>query len=97
MEDNYWIIRGEPTDFECPPSGRLIHAIYPNGDELRIEFKSDNSESTLVENTTRVPTANIYFDKNSTTVGRCFSITGGGHIQCTIGLDIPEFPGVHPG
>ena len=38
LEDNYWIEKGMPIDFECPPSGKLIHAKYSNGDELRIEF-----------------------------------------------------------
>lgn len=38
LEDNYWIEKGTPTDFECPPSGKLIHAMYENGDEIRIEF-----------------------------------------------------------
>lgn len=38
LEDNYWIERGTPADFECPPSGKLIHAKYSNGDEVRIEF-----------------------------------------------------------
>lgn len=38
MENNDWILRGYPDDFECPPSGRLIHARYWNDDELRIEF-----------------------------------------------------------
>jgi hypothetical protein len=38
LEDNFWILKGEPIDFECPPSGKLIHAKYSNGDELRVEF-----------------------------------------------------------
>ncbi len=38
MEDNFWIDKGTPTSFECPPSGKLIHAKYSNGDEIRIEF-----------------------------------------------------------
>jgi hypothetical protein len=38
IEDNFWIAKGLPVDFECPPSGRLIHGKYSNGDEVRIEF-----------------------------------------------------------
>lgn len=38
LEENFWTLKGKPTDFECPPSGRLIQATYPNGDEVRIEF-----------------------------------------------------------
>jgi hypothetical protein len=38
LENNDWIVRGEPIDFECPPSGKLIRARYANGDDLRIEF-----------------------------------------------------------
>jgi hypothetical protein len=38
LRDNDWLLQGIPTDFECPPSGRLIHAKYENGDELRVEF-----------------------------------------------------------
>lgn len=38
MKANFWLAHGAPTDLECPPSGRLLHATYDNGDELRIEF-----------------------------------------------------------
>lgn len=38
IEDNFWLTRGEMTDLECPPSGRVLHAKYENSDELRIEF-----------------------------------------------------------
>src|SRR3989442_14566184 len=38
LEDNFWVTSGSPTDFECPPSGRIIHAKYANGDEIRVEF-----------------------------------------------------------
>lgn len=37
LEDNDWIIQGDPVDFESPPSGGR-RARYANGDELRIEF-----------------------------------------------------------
>lgn len=38
LKNNDWIVHGEPTDFESPPSGRRIHAKYANGDELTVEF-----------------------------------------------------------
>ena len=54
IEDNYWIDKGNPTDFECPPSGKLIHAKYSNGDEIRIEFFE---LSSLKEAQKRFPSA----------------------------------------
>ena len=45
LEDNFWIIKGTLSDFECPPSGKLIHARYANGDELRIEYFELNAKS----------------------------------------------------
>lgn len=44
MEDNGWVEKGEPKEFECPPSGKLIHAKYANGDEIKVEFKELESE-----------------------------------------------------
>lgn len=38
MEENYWLVHGNQEDLDCPPSGRLVHARYPNGDEIKIEF-----------------------------------------------------------
>lgn len=38
LEDNDWIVQGNPTDFESPPSGKRIYGRYDNGDELKIEF-----------------------------------------------------------
>ncbi len=38
IEENFWLARGDPEDLECPPSGRLLHVRYPNGDDLRVEF-----------------------------------------------------------
>lgn len=39
LQDNSWVLRGKPTDFECPPNGRLIEAKYKNSDYLRVEFR----------------------------------------------------------
>jgi hypothetical protein len=38
LEDNDWVAKGTLSDFECPPSGRLINARYANGDAVRIEY-----------------------------------------------------------
>jgi hypothetical protein len=66
MEENYWMLNGEPDDFECPPSGRLIHAHYANGDELRIEFREIHSEQEASER---------YNKKDWTRSGITFPIT----------------------
>jgi len=58
IENNFWVARGEPDDFECPPSGRLIHAKYSNGDTLRVEFFEAVSGDELIR---RFPT----FDRNN--------------------------------
>lgn len=49
LEDNFWFGRGEPQDFECPPSGRLIQAKYLNGDELRIEYFDLPSAGAIIK------------------------------------------------
>jgi hypothetical protein len=38
LDDNDWIVWGEPSNFDCPPSGKRIYAKYDNGDELTVEF-----------------------------------------------------------
>jgi hypothetical protein len=39
VRDNDWLTEGRiETDIDCPPSGKLIAARYPNGDFVRIEF-----------------------------------------------------------
>jgi hypothetical protein len=39
VQNNDFIVRGDPADFECPPSGRLLRIRYPDGDYMRIEFR----------------------------------------------------------
>lgn len=39
MFENVFFDIGDVSDFECPPSGRLIDARYADGDRLRIEFR----------------------------------------------------------
>ena len=43
IQDNDFILRGSPSDFECPPSGRILRARYENGDYMRIEFRQANT------------------------------------------------------
>lgn len=43
LENNFWIGKGNFSDFECPPSGKLIHAEYPGGDMLRVEYSELSS------------------------------------------------------
>lgn len=38
LDDNFWIAKGNLSDFECPPSGKLLRAEYPNGDMVRIQY-----------------------------------------------------------
>jgi hypothetical protein len=47
MEENFWLVHGNQEDLDCPPSGRLVHAKYPNGDEMRIEFFELENEDKL--------------------------------------------------
>lgn len=38
LENNFWIGKGNFSDFECPPSGKLIRAEYLGGDMLKVEY-----------------------------------------------------------
>jgi hypothetical protein len=38
IEENFWLVRGEPEELDCPPSGRILRCRYGNGDGLRVEF-----------------------------------------------------------
>lgn len=58
LEDNDWIEKGQPIDFECPPSGKLIHVRYQNGDKLGIEFFNMDSSEQLKN---KYPNNNIDF------------------------------------
>jgi hypothetical protein len=43
IQDNDFIVRGTPADFETPPSGRLLRVRYGNGDYMRVEFREIRS------------------------------------------------------
>lgn len=49
IADNSWLQLGEPSDLQCPPSGRLVYVKYPNGDLLRVEFLEIESADALVK------------------------------------------------
>lgn len=39
LENNDWIIRGDPVDVESPPNGSRLRVRYENGDEICIRFR----------------------------------------------------------
>jgi hypothetical protein len=48
MLDNFWITEGSAeVEIVCPPSGRLVSARYPNGDQLKVEFFELDSVADL--------------------------------------------------
>ena len=38
MRNNDWVIPKDAIDVESPPSGRLLHVRFPNGDFAKIEI-----------------------------------------------------------
>ena len=44
---DFWLVHGNQVDLDCPPSGRLVHAKYPNGDEVRVEFVECRDEQDV--------------------------------------------------
>ena len=47
IQENFWIVLGDPLDLDCPPHGRLVSAEYANGDRLRVEFIPDLDTNAL--------------------------------------------------
>lgn len=47
IEDNFWISKGNPTDLQSPPSGKLLRIDYENGDHFQVEFIEAHSISDL--------------------------------------------------
>jgi hypothetical protein len=39
MTDNEWVEASGTAEIVCPPSGHLVRAKYPGGDELRVRFR----------------------------------------------------------
>lgn len=57
--DNDWIVRGNPTDFECPPSGRKIAVTYSNDDYMAIEFTELTSRAIAISRYPQLPPARL--------------------------------------
>jgi hypothetical protein len=57
MFENDWVSVGNPTDIEAPPFGRQLTASYPNGDEIRIEFRTVNDPDELAAALPKMTTA----------------------------------------
>jgi hypothetical protein len=47
LENNDWIIRGDPTDVESPPNGSRLRVRYDNGDDVSIRFREWADGSAL--------------------------------------------------
>ena len=56
--ENTWLVPPTAADVECPPSGRLLHVRYPEGDELRVEFFDHNSAEDFEARYPGTPWAN---------------------------------------
>ncbi len=59
MQNNIWQVIEEPVDIECPPSGKLAHIKYENGNDLRIEFQNIDTATKLQR---KYPDVQIAFD-----------------------------------
>ncbi|EKE03473.1 MAG: hypothetical protein ACD_20C00199G0005 [uncultured bacterium] len=38
IQDNFWMKRGNPSDLESPPSGKILKIQYDNNDFFRVEY-----------------------------------------------------------
>lgn len=47
LENNDWIIRGDPIDVESPPTGSFLRVRYDNGDDVSIRFREWRDTSQL--------------------------------------------------
>lgn len=47
LENNDWIIRGDPIDLESPPNGSSLRVRYDNGDDVSIRFREWIANSDL--------------------------------------------------
>ena len=55
LADNDWIAHGDHEDLECPPSGKLLHARYPNRDRVKVEFMEFDEPGRLAARYPFVP------------------------------------------
>ena len=61
IQDNDFVLRGQPTDFESPPSGRLLRIRYDNGDYLRVEFREFKSLEAACNKFDHIPSDHMQF------------------------------------
>ncbi len=47
LENNDWIIRGDPIDVESPPNGSRLRVRYDNGDDVAVRFREWPSPERL--------------------------------------------------
>lgn len=47
LEDNDWIILGDPLDVESPPNGSWLRVRYDNGDDVAVRFREWPDASAL--------------------------------------------------
>jgi hypothetical protein len=47
LVDNDWVIRGNPTDVESPPTGSKLRIEYGDGDRLFVRFREWDNEDAL--------------------------------------------------
>ena len=50
LENNDWIIRGNPIDVDSPPNGSRLRVRYDNGDDMSIRFREWGDPSELGRN-----------------------------------------------
>lgn len=47
LQNNDWIVLGNPDDVDSPPNGSLLEVKYPDGDYIRLKFKNYVSPESL--------------------------------------------------
>lgn len=76
IEENVWLAHGNQEDCECPPSGRLIHVKYKNGDEFKVEFKQCDTPEDLKRLLPTAPSRVLGLKTPLTLVEAVFKIEG---------------------
>jgi hypothetical protein len=47
MDNNDWILAGDPVDVESPPNGSWLRVRYENGDDISVRFREWVDTSAL--------------------------------------------------
>lgn len=96
IEDNFWLLIGEPVDLESPPSGKILRVSYANGDTLDVEFSilesADDAQSRYPNSNPRqwnvvfpITAVQVYLTIAGTTIK-----FGRGETR-TMGLSFPSY------